>query len=439
MYRLIVIFFILMLVGCGTSSVVVEEEESADSDLPPINLDIPQEPITLEVWLDLDFTRDNSLFEEMAEDFERAYPQVDVEIFSFVREGIAQRLRHTLLTEIPPDVVQGHVYAVAGQGLAEPLDQQWAAWERISPEASTQFLPSALNEVTWQGSRYGVPLDIYTVVLLYNREHFDEAHLTYPEGNYDLFSLYEAAVILTQPEQNRYGLGLTTDPWYAYAWIAAAGGDVVTGNPETGYKLSLNSQTNADALRFLTDMVEAGYSPRPSSRPRDYEEAREAFLNGQISMYFGEPQDIHLIQSTHPDFPLGVARLPQTPAGESAASVLGSSGLFIPRGALHREVAFEFMKWATSDKYVIPMARRLGRLPAKTWVQTSPELTKNLLLAPVFQQLEAARPYRLDLFPEAEEAFSDAIKASFYDLATPAEALQEAQTLAQTSIVETLP
>ncbi|MBI1877742.1 MAG: extracellular solute-binding protein, partial [Chloroflexi bacterium] len=177
---------------------------------------------------------------------------------------------------------------------------------------------------------------------------------------------------------------------------------------------------------------------RPTTRPRDYEDPRKQFLKNQISMYLVGPWDIHIIQSTDPSFPLGVARLPKTPAGESAASVLGSSGLFIPRGARHQEVAFEFMKWVTSDRYAIPMARRLGRYPAKTWLQTSPYFAENLLLIPFFNQLNAARPYRLDRFPGAEQAFVDAIKSSFYGT-DPAFALQEAQKTGQPFLKKDLP
>jgi ABC-type glycerol-3-phosphate transport system substrate-binding protein len=439
-YKFILLLFIgLFISGCGVFALTAKEPDDFVGNLPPINPNIPPEPITLEVWLDLDFTRDNSLFEEMAEDFEQAYPQVEVEIFSFVRESMPQRVKFEVQGKVPPDVVQGHVYAMAGQRLAEPLDEMWTEWEQISPQASAQFLPAALEEVTWQGKRYGVPLDIYTLVLLYNKEHFDETNLPYPEADYDFFSLQQAAATLTDPEQNRYGLGLTTDPWYVYAWVTGAGGDVLAGNPEIGYTLTLNSDINTDALRFLTGLVEAGYAPRPTSRPRDYEDVRAQFLAGQISMYFGEPQDIHLIQSTDPDFSLGVAQLPRTPAGDSAASVLGSSGLFIPQGARHQEVAFEFIKWATSDRYVIPMGRRTGRFPAKIWLQTSPEFTENLSLLPFFKQLNAAQPYRLGIFPEAEEAFADAVKTAFYNLATPSEALEEAQTIGQSFLLEASP
>jgi hypothetical protein len=41
-------------------------------------------------------------------------------------------------------------------------------------------------------------------------------------------------------------------------------------------------------------------------------------------------------------------------------------------------------------------------------------------------QLDAARPYHLDAFPEVERAFADAIKAAFYG-ANPADALHAAQ------------
>lgn len=432
-FLLLILFLLTACNATATSSAVEEIDEPFVGDPPPINPNIPKDNITLEVWLDLDFTKDDDLFEQIAKDFEQAYPQVKVETQSFVRESIPQKVKRALQVGAPPDVVQGHIYAMAGQGLAEPLNQPWQEWLRSDPQARSQFLPAALEEATWQGTLYGIPLDIYTLVLLYNKDHFDEANLAYPEANYNLIAFSKAAATLTNPNQKRYGLGLTADPWYVYAWLASAGGDVLNGTPETGFTLTLDARNNIDALRFLTSMAENGYGRRPTTRPHDYEDSRKQFLEGEVSMFLGTPYDIHIIQSTDPDFPLGVAQMPKTPAGESAASVLGSSGLFIPRGARHQEVAFEFMKWMTSDRYAIPMARRLGRYPAKSWLPTSPYFTENLLLIPFFNQLNAARPYRLDRFPEAEKALADAIKRAFYNT-DPAKALQDAQEDGQVSL-----
>ncbi|HXW00383.1 MAG TPA: extracellular solute-binding protein, partial [Anaerolineae bacterium] len=265
MGKIIALLLILLtLAACGsaTSAAVQEIDEPFVGAPPPINPNIPAEQITLEVWFDLDFTKNDNLFEEIAEDFEKAYPQVKVEIQAFVRESMPQKITRALQVGTPPDVVQGHVYAMAGQGLAEPLDQRWQEWERLDPQARSQFLPSALEAVTWRETFYGIPLDIYTLVFLYNRQHFDEVNLPHPEGNYDLSAFSTAVATLTKPEQNRYALGLTSNPWYVYAWMADAGGDVLAGNSQTGFTLTLDSKNNIDALRFLTKMVEDGYGQR---------------------------------------------------------------------------------------------------------------------------------------------------------------------------------
>jgi ABC-type glycerol-3-phosphate transport system substrate-binding protein len=410
---------VLLLAGCALNP--ANPAEQVPGDVPPPNPTISAEPINLDVWLDLDFVASDPLFREMAQDFERAYPNVNVNIRAYVRETIPGKVRNALLVGNPPDLVQGHAFAMAAQGFAEPLDDLWAEWG-----AQAEFLPQAMDEVTWDGVKYGVPLDIYTLVLIYNKSYFEEARLSYPDASYTWQQFASDAATLTRPDGARYGLGFTVEPWYVFAWLAEAGGDVLAGDAFIGYRFTLDTPNNVEALRFLTSMARNGYGPLPTSRPRDYEDPRKLFLNGQIAMFFGTPADIHFIQSQAADFPLGVTELPETPAGAGAASALGSTALFVPRGARHRQVAFEFMKWATSDRYGLPMARRLGYYPARTWLKTTPHFAGNPLLKPFLFQLEAARPYRLDAFPEVERAFADAIKAAFYG-ADPADALRAAQ------------
>jgi ABC-type glycerol-3-phosphate transport system substrate-binding protein len=420
------LIFALLLVACAQTPITPVKpmgplRGEVPNDVPPPNLNISSDPVTLDVWLDLDFVATDPLFREMAEDFERAYPNVNVNIQAFVSESIPGKVRAALQVGDPPDLVQGHVFAMAAQGFAEPLDDLWGEWG-----AEADFMPQAVGEVTWDGKKYGVPLDIYTLVLIYNKAHFEEAGLPYPDAGYTWRQFTEDAATLTHADGSRYGLGFTVEPWYVFAWLAEAGGDVMAGDPFIGYRFTLDDPNNIEALRFLTSMARDGYGPLPTSRPRDYEDPRKLFLNGQIAMFFGTPWDIHIIQTQSPDFPLGVTELPETPAGAGAASALGSTGLFVPRGARHRQVAFEFMKWATSDRYALPMARRLGRYPGRVWLQTAPHFAGDPLLKPFLIQLDAARPYHLDAFPEVERAFADAIKAAFYG-ADPADALHAAQ------------
>jgi len=95
-FLLLILFLLTACNATATSSAVEEIDEPFVGDPPPINPNIPKDNITLEVWLDLDFTKDDDLFEQIAKDFEQAYPQVQVETQSFVRESIPQKVKRSL-------------------------------------------------------------------------------------------------------------------------------------------------------------------------------------------------------------------------------------------------------------------------------------------------------------------------------------------------------
>ena len=149
----ILLVLALGLTACAQNAVAPAQSPGGDVPLP--NPSMPSEPITLNVWLDLDFVAADPLFQEMADGFEHAYPNVNVNIRAYVRETIPSKVRAALQLGNPPDIVQGHVFAMAAQGFAEPLDDLWAEWG-----AEANFLPQAMNEVTWDRVKYGVPLDI---------------------------------------------------------------------------------------------------------------------------------------------------------------------------------------------------------------------------------------------------------------------------------------
>jgi ABC-type glycerol-3-phosphate transport system substrate-binding protein len=415
---------LLLILALGLTACAQAPAASAPSpgnDVPLPNPSLPSEPITLNVWLDLDFVATDSLFQEVARDFEHAYPNVKVNIRAYVRETIPGKVRAALQLGDPPDVVQGHVFAMAARGYAEPLDDLWAEWG-----AESNFLPQAMDEVTWDRVKYGVPVDIYTLVLIYNKAAFQEAGLALPDADYTWRQFADDAAALTAPDKSHYGVGFTVEPWYVFAWLAEAGGDLMVGDPFIGYRFTLDDPNNVEALRYLISMARNGSGPLPTSRPRDYEDPRKLFLDGKVAMFFGAPWDIHYIRTYAPDLPMGVIQLPKTPAGTGAASALGSTGLFVPRGSRHRQVAFEFMKWVTSDRYALLMANRLGRYPASAWLKTAPHFAGDPLLKPFLLQLDSARPYHLDAFPEVERVFGEAIKSAFYGT-DPAAALHAAQ------------
>lgn len=434
----LIVVFASLLSGCQPWQ---SSPAASLPDLPPRNPNMPTERVNLEVWLHLDFWVQDTLFREIVSDFEKTYPNVKVHVQAFVHESMSSRIRQAMQFDDPPDLAQDHVFALAAQGLVEPIDDLWQEWG-----AEKEFLPIAMQEVTWQGKKYGVPAEVYCLALLYNKDLFDQAGRPYPDDTYEAYRFREDLAALSAEDGSRYGLGLSTDPWYAFGWLAANEGEVLVQSSE-GYTVTLNSPRNVAALQFIADLTyNKRYGPLPTSRPRDYEDARRRFVEGQVAMFFGVPWDVAYIKANAPNIRLGIAPIPAPTNISPHTSLRGSSGFFIPRGARNKLVAFEFIKWATSDYYARQLPRRLGRYPAKTWIYTETPPTPNGGSLPEFSfagwegseqpfldYLQTARPYRLDAFPDAETAFVNAIKSVFYG-ADARQVLDQAQQRAEAAL-----
>lgn len=64
------------------------------------------------------------------------------------------------------DLAHWHAFAAGAAGLARPVEDLWEAHDLVDAE----YLPGALQSVTWAQTRYGVPLDVNALVLLARRE-----------------------------------------------------------------------------------------------------------------------------------------------------------------------------------------------------------------------------------------------------------------------------
>ncbi|MFN3431774.1 MAG: hypothetical protein ACK46X_17705, partial [Candidatus Sericytochromatia bacterium] len=105
----------------------------------------------------------------------------------------------------------------------------------------------------------------------------------------------------------------------------------------------------------------------------------------------------------------------------------------VPKGAANRELAFEWMKLAVSDRYSLRMAKEMGRFPTVKRLYDDPFFRQDPAVKTFVAALPGARPYRLDAYPQADQAFMDAVRACFYG-ADPATELEKAQRVAQLAI-----
>jgi ABC-type glycerol-3-phosphate transport system substrate-binding protein len=99
----------------------------------------------------------------------------------------------------------------------------------------------------------------------------------------------------------------------------------------------------------------------------------------------------------------------------------------VPKGAEHREAAFEFMKWAVSDQYALRIAQEMGRYPVRSAIYEDPFFKSEPLLLPFLEQLKTARPYKLEAYATASTIWSDSVS----DVFTPGADVDAIMSIAQ--------
>lgn len=418
----------LILVAC---SALQPPSAAWPAQAPPRNPAIAREPITLKVWFAADYI-DTAPIRDLLRDFQRAYPNITIEPTSGILwEDMRQRLELAVSQGDPPDVAHGHAFAFGAKGLAQPVDDLWQQWN-----AENEIMPGAMEDVLWQGCYYGVPLDINALFTIYNKRLLREARLQEPRRRWTFDDLTVMAPRLTKQDGSQYALALSSSGWAMAGLINAAGGDLLTerdnriiatiDTPEVHAMLKLHRKLG------LEDRV--GTLPPPIMRQSDH--PVRLFAEGKVAMFFSGPWDLARLRNEAPSMmaDVGTAPLPRGTGPDAGGSVQGGGSLFVPVGARHREAAFELMKWAIAEPYAKRMAIELGRYPVRTRLYEDPDLTRDQLLRPFFEQLKTARPYKLEAYDEANVIWQETVKAAFDPGADLDAMVRDAQRRIQQSI-----
>lgn len=372
-------------------------------------------PVTLRVIMADDWA-DTAPVLDVVRDFEADHPGVTISLVGRPFAQIGGDVTAGIAAGQPLDVVHGHAFASAAQGLAEPIDDLWA--EHLDPD---DYFPGAIDDVRWDGSYVGVPLDINAMVLILD-EDLAQAH-GLPATFGDMAELSRAAV-----DEGRRGIAITASSWRAYAWIRANGGEVVELAEDGTPTFTFDRPENIEAMDFLAGLIadELAYGPTTRNVSTD---AFALFSSGETAMHASGTWDTAALDEIAPDRGYVTTIVPGGIDGDTQGSALGGSSLFVGRDSAHRELAFQFMLALTADDVALALAAQEGRMPPRPDV-----LARTDLPAPVLETLQAqlvtASPQLSVAFPGPQEAFSQAVDDILGGRASAAEALGAAQAVA---------
>lgn len=234
------------------------------------------------------------------------------------------------------------------------------------------FIPAAIDSVTYDGSIIGLPLMTEREILYYRKDLLEANNIAVPTT---LEELKQAAELLHDPDNGVYGfaargrknVSVTQFSGFLYSF----GGQFHEGNTAT-----LNTPEALQAYEYYGSMLH-DYAP-PGVINMHWPEITAAFAQGQIAMFVDADAIYTNVadadKSTVSD-QVGYAVFPAGPAGNKPFNV-SSGALSISQFSNNKEAAAEFIKWATSKEIVL-QAQIEGNPGARQSVWDNPESTKD--------------------------------------------------------------
>jgi ABC-type glycerol-3-phosphate transport system substrate-binding protein len=241
--------------------------------------------------------------------------------------------------------------------------------------------------LSYQGRMYAAPFYAESSFTYYRKDLFQKAGLEMPlQPSYD--QIRQFAQKLYDPERGVYGICLRGEPgWgqnmaYITTLVNTFGGRWL----DPDWKPQLTSPAWMEAVSFYVDLL-GRYGP-PGAITDGYNENRAFFANGNCAMwidassaagYFLDPSQSRVATTT------GFAKAPIAKVPNGAAWIW-TWGLAIPTSSKHAALAKQFIKWATSRRYIITVGERFG------WLRIPPGSRKSTYEIPAYL---AAAPFAL--------------------------------------------
>lgn len=294
----------------------------------------------------------------LAAAFTKLYPNIKVEIQVTAYGDYFTKLSTAISGGSAPDVFwlnedEAKLYE-AGKVL-QPLNS-FIQQNGINLAAYDQSVVAAYR---YNGIQYALPRDQNTVGLCYNKAIFDKAGVAYPNNSWTWQTLENAAVKLTNPATQTYGIvSAEYDQQNYYQTIAQAGGGVISANGKT----SLYDTPAAEAgISFWTDLINK-YHASPTAKQMDDVDPETMFESGKIAMYYCGSWELTAFQQIPALYPnLGVAVMP---AGKLRVTVTDGEGYAVWAKSPHLAAADALDWFMTSPQGQQIQAQTGGAIPA---------------------------------------------------------------------------
>jgi len=307
-------------------------------------------------------------------DFAKKYPKIGVpkviHLGSFAYWDKFQVLKSS---EKLPDV-----FYMGAEELRSHKDQLLDLTGLIKRDAAEvnvdDFYKVPFNAFSIDGHQYGIPKDFSTLVLYYNVDLFKKYGVNMPTDAWTWTDLLNAANQLTIRKGNSVSVyGFQVETWASWlpAFVWANGGEYMDkANKKWLLGKAPYLQRNAEAYQFLADMMNK-YKVAPDPMTKKGMGGEGAFAAGRVAMCAYGRWAVLRFKKIN-SFKWRVAELPRSPKTGKRASTVFATSYAIYKKTQKQEDAWTLVKYLTSKKGQLGVAKSGLAIPSRKSVAMSP-------------------------------------------------------------------
>ena len=431
-----------MLSACAQATPTPQPPPPTATTAPQPTPTVAKMPVTLTFWHHFSGPQGDEMA-KIVDEWNKSHPDIQVKInvvpFAPTAE-YSQKMTAAAASGQPPDVFLNPAGAWAvGLDLAIPLDD-YMKRDGISLD---DYYPGAVQRVIWLGKAYGIPFNMDTRALWWNKKLFREAGLDpeKPPTTWAELEEYSKKLVKKDDKGNVDVMGFMPafDEAYVYGFIYQNGGLVQTfENTCRPPTLMFDSPEGKEALAFMKRLVDINGGPDQQNAflSSFTGGANDPFYTGKLAMMYTGPWRLPDIRKYAPDLEFGLAPEPLGPKAKGKATLVGGFEVSIPKLSKNYDAAWEFVKYLGQLDIQIRMSKVAGNTPGHKVPPDHPYLKED----PAVAYFVTAGDWGIS-FPEGPWSFplffalaQDAVQEVFTNVKTVDQAYADARVKVQAEI-----
>lgn len=415
----------MVLTACGSPAASASSASSGTAESAASASEASQdEPVTITYCNFNASGGDEETLQKMYEAFHEEYPNITVEIETIGFDDYFTQMQTRVAGGTAPDCYELNIEnfsAYANKGvLAE-----------ITGVDLSRIDETALNAFNVGGKQYGLPGNFSNVVLVYNKDLFDQAGLDYPTNDWTQDDVQAAAEAIRALGDDIYGIyqPVTYNEFYKVA--AQYGGSLLS---EDGTQFTINSPENVEAAQMMVDRVLVS-NVQPTEVQMGGMGDWDLFMSGRLGMI---PTGIWAFNTFAEgcDFAWDIA---VEPGMEQKATHFFSNACVVNEASENKEAAMTWITWLCSSPTAAEIRIEAGwDLPA---INDEEVLSSYLDLTPpdnreaVFESLDyLVVPPVIEDYALMSDIIGQQLEAAAAGTVTVQEALDAAQAQCEAQI-----